>query len=138
MIHTVWETKNRFPFLNDNIKTTIHEHIKENASKKNIFIDTINGVEDHVHALLGLNADLSISKTLQLLKGEASFWINNNSLTKSHFGWADDYYAESVSRDQIQVVRNYINNQVEHHRKKTFQEEVDEFLLKYNLKKLQG
>jgi putative transposase len=138
MIHAVWGTKNRFPFLTDNIRPAIHDHIKTNGLNKKIFMDTINGVEDHVHVLFGLNADLSLSKTLQLMKGEASHWINKNSLIDFHFEWADEYFAESVSRGYIQKVRNYIKNQVEHHRKKTFQDEVDEFLLKYNFRKFQG
>lgn len=128
MIHAVWGTKNRYPFLAKNIRSEVHDHIKQNAQSKQIFIDIINGVEDHVHILCGLNADLSISKTIQLLKGESSFWINKNKLTPAKFEWPDEYFAVSVSHNRLDDVRNYIKNQKAHHRKKTFQQEYDEFL----------
>lgn len=98
----------------------------------------MNGVEDHIHLLLGLNTDLSIAKTIQLIKGESSFWINKQKLTNPSFEWADEYYAVSVSESQLQKVRDYLAIQVEHHRKKTFQEECDEFLKLYAFNKVQG
>lgn len=138
MVHAVWGTKNRFPFLKKEIRPDVYEHIIQNARSKKIFIDSINGVEDHVHVLLGLNADMSISKTIQLIKGESSFWINKQKVTPSTFEWADEYYAVSVSERMLQKVRDYIANQEEHHRKKTFQEECDEFLKHYSFLKIQG
>jgi REP element-mobilizing transposase RayT len=78
----------------------------------------MNRVEDHIHVLFELNADLSIAKTLQLIKGESSYWINKQSLIKNKFEWADEYYAVSVSESLVPKVRNYINIQEEHHRKK--------------------
>ncbi len=138
MIHAVWGTKSRQSFLHKEIKPIIYNHIQTNAKSKGIFIDSINGVEDHIHLLLGLNADLSIAKTLQLIKGESSFWINKQSLIKDKFEWADEYYAVSVSESLLQKIRDYIDNQEEHHRKRTFAEECDEFLRKYNFKRFQG
>jgi len=138
MVHAVWGTKSRYPFLTREIRPVVYEHIRQNAKIKQIFIDSINGVEDHIHVLLGLNAELSISKTLQLIKGEASFWINKQKLVTPSFEWADEYYAVSVSESQLQKVRDYIANQEEHHRKKTFQEECDEFLKHYSFQKFQG
>lgn len=138
MVHAVWGTKSRYPFLKKEIRSTVYEHIRQNAISKQIFIDSINGVEDHIHVLLGLNAELSISKTLQLIKGEASYWINKQKLTIPSFEWADEYYAVSVSESQLQKVRDYIDNQEEHHRKKTFLEECDEFLKHYAFHKFQG
>lgn len=138
MIHGVWGTKGRYPFLIKDIRPVVYSHIKENTKSKGIYIDTLNGIEDHIHILFGLNADLSISKTFQLIKGESSFWINKQVLTKSKFEWADEYYAVSVSESKLDDVRRYINNQEEHHRKKTFQEECDEFMNRYNFGKFQG
>ena len=138
MVHAVWGTKNRYPFLKKGIRQTVYEHIKQNARSKQIFINSINGIDDHIHVLFGLNADLSIAKTIQLIKGEASFWINKQKLTTQSFEWADEYYAVSVSESQLQKVREYIANQEEHHSKKTFQEECDEFLKHYDFKRFQG
>lgn len=130
--------KKPFPFFKKEIRPVVFEHIKQNALSKKIFIDTMNGVEDHVHVLLGLNADMSIAKTIQLIKGESSFWINKQKMTPASFEWADEYYSVSVSESMLQKVKDYINNQEEHHRKKSFQEECDEFLKHYSLFKIQG
>ena len=138
MVHAVWGTKSRYPFLTKDIRLSVYEHIRQNAKSKQIFIDSINGVEDHIHLLLGLNADLSIAKTILLIKGEVSFWINKQKIMSSSFEWADEYYAVSVSEGQLDKVREYISIQEEHHRKKTFQEECDEFLKRYNFNKFQG
>ncbi len=138
MIHAVWGTKSRRSLLHKEIRPTVFKHISDNAKTKEIFIDTMNAVEDHVHLLFGLNADLSIAKTLQLIKGESSFWINKQGLIKNKFEWADEYYAVSVSESLLENVRNYIHRQEEHHRKRTFAEECDEFLRKYDFKRFQG
>ncbi|MEE9439848.1 MAG: IS200/IS605 family transposase [Saprospiraceae bacterium] len=75
-IHVVFSTKNRAEFLHQSFRQNIFTHIKENAREKNIKLIEINGYTDHVHCLLLLNKDMSISKTMQLIKGESSFWIN--------------------------------------------------------------
>lgn len=85
MIHAVWGTKSRYPYLIKEIRQNVISHIKENALKKQIYIDTINGHSDYLHCLFGLNADVSIAKTLQLIKGESAFWINQENLTIPKF-----------------------------------------------------
>ena len=130
-IHVVWGTKNRFPFLTKEIKAEVINHIKQNAKTKEIYIDCINGHTEHLHCLLGLNADMSIAKAMQLIKGESAFWINKNKITPSKFEWADEYFAISVSESILEKVRNYINNQEVHHSKTTFNEEYENFLKTY-------
>ncbi len=131
MVHTVWGTKERLPFLNNEIRPTIINHIKTNANSKGIFIDRINGHSDHLHCLLGLHSELSISKTLQLMKGESAYWINDQKLTKSKFEWANEYFAVSVNANRLEQVRWYIEGQELHHKKITFQEEYEEFIKEY-------
>jgi len=127
-IHAVWGTKNRYPYLVNNIRTTLISHIKENARTKGIIIDTLNGNTDHLHCLLRLDKEMSVSKAIQLIKGESSFWINKIKLTTKKFEWADEYYAASVSESLLTNVRSYIDNQEIHHRKVTFQEEYEQFI----------
>lgn len=134
MIHAVWGTKNRAPFLTKEIKEKVIKHIRQNAKTKGIYIDRLNGHTEHLHALIGLNANMSISKVMQLIKGESAYWINKVKLTKSKFEWADEYYAASVSESIVPKVRAYIDRQEEHHKKKTFQEECDKYISKWNLK----
>lgn len=127
-VHAVWGTKNRYPYLNSEIKSKVIDHIKENAIAKQIHIDRINGVSDHLHCLIALNADMSVAKTLNLIKGESAFWINKNSITKLKFEWADEYYAASIGESGLSRVRAYIDNQEVRHRKLTFSEEYKSFV----------
>ena len=75
--------------------------------------------------------DQSIASIAKLIKGESSFWINKQQLTAQKFSWQDDYFAVSVSESQVEKVVNYIKNQGIHHAKKSFDEEVEEFMKKY-------
>ena len=134
-LHCVWSTKNRIPYLDSiELRQKVWNHIRENAIQKGIYIDFINGYSDHCHCLISLGVDQNIQKVIQLIKGESSFWINKNELTKEKFQWQEEYFAVSVSESIFDKVREYIKNQEEHHKKKSFQEEYDEFILKYGFK----
>jgi putative transposase len=137
-VHLIWSTKNRNKIITSDLKYKLYDHIKDNARKKEIYIDFINGVEDHIHLLISIKAEQSLSKLTQLIKGESSFWVNQNKLLDEKFEWQDEYIAVSVSESMIPKVREYIKNQEEHHRKKSFAEEVELFLVKYAFKKVIG
>lgn len=129
-IHLVFGTKNRCPFLTEQVKTKVINHIFQNANEKGIFIDVVDGSIDHLHGLLSLSINLSIAKTVNLIKGESSHWINKNKIIN------EKYYAVSVSESQLEKVREYIRNQEEHHKKKSYTEECEEFIEKYGWKYL--
>jgi len=74
---------------------------------------------------------------MQLIKGESSYWINKNQLTPQKFEWQDEYFAVSVSESGLEKVRDYIKNQEEHHRRKSFIEEYKEYIQNYNFKKIE-
>ena len=103
-----------------------------------MFIDFINGHKDHIHCLLSLNPGEMIDKNVNLLKGESSFWINKEKLCNEKFAWSDEYFAVSVSESQVNKVREYIKNQEQHHKTKTWKEEYEEFIEKYGFKKVTG
>jgi putative transposase len=130
-VHTVFGTKNREPFLTEEIRTSVIFHIYKNVKQKNIYIDSINGFSDHFHCLISLGSEQSIANVVHLIKGESSHWINENRLTKMKFEWADEYYAVSVSQSNVDSVKAYIKNQAEHHRKKSYVEECEEFMKKF-------
>jgi putative transposase len=132
-IHAVWGTKNREHFFIKTIRSQVLNHIRKNAKNKGIYIESLNAESDHVHCLFGLNANMTIAKTLQLIKGESAYWINKEKITPVRFEWANEYYAVSVSESNLDRVRAYIDNQEEHHKKITFAEEVERFLRKHNL-----
>lgn len=131
MVHLVWGTKDREPVLADKKRKILFEHIRANAKEKKVYIDTLGGYTDHVHCLLSLGGDQTISKVAQLIKGESSFWANQENLILPKLIWAEDYFAASVSESAVQKVRDYINNQEEHHKKITFAEEYEKFLKGY-------
>ena len=131
-IHMVFSTKNRTAFLNSpELRKNVFQHIKENAKEKEIWLDCVNGYQDHAHCLISIGKEQTISKVAQLIKGESSFWINKNNLTQDKFIWQDDYWAVGVSEKYLESVRQYIHNQELHHSKQTFAEEIKGFMNKY-------
>ncbi len=138
-VHMVFSTKNRISFLNTrSIRFRVFQHIRENAKEKGIWLDCVNGHQDHAHCLVSLGRTQNISKVAQLIKGESSHWINKTELIKIPFGWQDDFWAVSVSESHLQRVRNYIHNQEEHHRKKDFTTEIEKFMKKYGWTLIKG
>ena len=130
-IHLVWATKKREAVLNKELRSQLFSHIRENAKNKNIHLDFVNGFTDHIHCLISLDADQTIAKIVQFIKGESSYWINQQKLLKQKFEWRAEYFAVSVSESNIDKVREYIKNQEQHHQKKTFEQEYQEFIEKY-------
>ena len=108
MVHCVWTTKGRIPFLRDQIRDRVISHVAVNANSKRVVIDCMNGFNDHLHALILLQGDQCISGIMHDLKGESSFWINKNQLTKLRFGWQDDFYAVSIGMDHFEKLRRYL------------------------------
>jgi len=131
-IHYVWSTKNREPVLIDKFRYPLFEHIKQNTLDKKIYLDCVNGYHDHVHCIVSLGSNQTIDKIAQLIKGESSYWFNNkSSFNTSRLEWQDEYWVVSVGESQLDSVRAYIDNQVAHHRKKTFEQEYEELISNY-------
>ncbi len=127
-IHFIWSTKHRVPHLETlEIRNAMWKHIKENAIKKGIFVDYVNGYNDHCHCLISLGTEHTISKVMQLIKGESAFCFNNQKFILDKFKWQDEYFAISVSESIVEKVRNYIKKQEAHHSKKTYQDEFEKF-----------
>jgi REP element-mobilizing transposase RayT len=75
---------------------------------------------------------------MQFVRGESSFWINNQKLLPCHFSWQDDYFALSISHSQVDRVREYIKNQDKYHQNMSWQEENGLLIKKYGFQRLQG
>lgn len=135
-LHCVWGTKRKQKLITQTVHQQLIDHIREKADEKKIYIDTINAHQDHVHCMISLSATQSISKVINQIKGESSFWINKEKLTGTKFEWSDRYFAVSVSESHIERVTAYIRNQQKHHKKKTWEEEYQEFVKKYGFEEL--
>ncbi len=135
-VHYVWSTKNREPLLSTiEIREKVWQHIRENARKKSIYVDFIGGYSDHCHCLVSLGIDQTIKDIAQLLKGESSFWINKEKICNSYFNWQNDYFAVAISESLINTIRNYIKNQEEHHKVKSFEHEYKEYLKEHGFER---
>ena len=93
----------------------------------------INGVEDHIHCLIGLRPIILVSDLMQVVKGRSSKWINDNSITKERFEWQAGYGAFSYSKSHVDAVYKYIQKKEEHNKKHTFKREYLEMLQKFEV-----
>lgn len=107
------------------LRPRLFSHIIEYASSRGYHVDIINGVEDHVHCLLRFDSKHAISEIVNAIKGESSHWINAGRLTPGHFAWQPGFSSFTVSPLLIDRVRRYIERQEEHHRHRTFAEEIE-------------
>lgn len=126
--HIIFSTKNREPWLVPDIEHRIWEFIGGIARAHRMTALQVGGVEDHIHALVNGPPTIAPSQIAQYLKGDSSKWIHEESPALENFWWQDGYGAFTVSTSNIPKVINYIQNQRQHHRKRTFQEEYLEFL----------
>lgn len=132
-MHFIWTTSKRQKLITKELKQKLIQHYKEYGKEKEVYVETVNGDIDHLHLLISLTPSQAPAKVANLLKGESSNWINRNQFIRSKFSWQRGYSVFSVSESQVAKVRKYIKNQEEHHRKKSYLEEVSEFLKLYHL-----
>ncbi|MEM7510545.1 MAG: IS200/IS605 family transposase [Bacteroidota bacterium] len=127
-IHLVWSTKHREPLLNSDIRSKLFSFMKTYGKNKDIFIEEINGHEDHIHCLLRLKTTQSVSQVAKLLKGASSFWINNEQLIEGKLYWQSEYFAASVGESELSRIRKYIQIQEEKHSSVSFEDELKSFI----------
>lgn len=133
-IHLICGTLNRERVLNKKAAANLSRYLDEYAGKQAVYMK-INFVNpDHVHALIDLPTGLSVEKVVQLLKGSSSHWVDSNDLITGKFAWGRGYGAFSVSHSNLDLVARYIAEQEEHHRVKTFTEELREFIDRHGLR----
>src|SRR5436853_6973986 len=131
--HVIFSTKNREPWLVRDIEQRVWAYIGGVARAHKMTALQVGGTEDHIHALVTAPATLAPSQIAQFLKGDSSKWMHAEFPRLRKFAWQDGYGAFTVSKSNIPEVISYIQNQREHHRKKTFQEEYLEFLQKHGI-----
>ncbi|MEQ8416274.1 MAG: IS200/IS605 family transposase [Imperialibacter sp.] len=132
-LQIVFAVKYRQGLIEKAWKDDLYKYITGTIQSYDHKMLAINGVEDHIHILIGMRPTQSLSDLLQDIKSGSSKWINDNKLTKRKFAWQEGYGAFSYSKSHVPNVIRYIHNQEEHHRKKTFLEEYEEFLKKFEV-----
>jgi len=131
--HVIFSTKNRIGYINSEIEQRVWEYIGGIARENKMIALQIGGIEDHIHVLVKAPPTLAPSKIAQLLKGGSSLWIHTEFPELRGFAWQVGYGAFTVSKSAVPDVQLYIQNQREHHRKVSFQEEYLEFLKKHGV-----
>jgi len=120
--------------LNKEAAARLSRYLTEYTDTKSVYMK-INYVNaDHVHTLVDLPTDLSIEELIQLLKGSSSHWVNANNILSGKFAWGRGYGAFSVSESNVVQVAAYIAGQEEHHRVRTFADELREFIERHGLR----
>jgi len=131
-IHIVFSTKARVPSIDAAWQSDLHAYLGGCLKRLDSFPQEIGGVADHVHLLVGIKPVHAISDLVKEAK-RASTELVRESKGIYRFGWQEGYGAFSVSRSVVPSVREYIQQQEKHHRKRTFQEEYREFLEKHGI-----
>jgi REP element-mobilizing transposase RayT len=127
--HLVFGTKNREPMIDAQWRVRLHEYLGGTVHGLGGIPTEIGGIADHVHILVNLKATHVLADVVRELKKASSIWIHHEIGTRS-FAWQEGYAAFTISATSSEAVRQYIRKQEEHHRKRSYREEVQEMLTK--------
>lgn len=132
-VQFVFAVKYRAATIHPSWKDELYKYITGIVQYHNHKLIVINGMPDHVHILVGIRPSQSISDLMQDVKASSSKWINEKQFLQTRFEWQEGYGAFSYGKSQLNNVIAYINNQEQHHAKKTFREEYLDFLQKFEV-----
>jgi putative transposase len=131
--HIIFSTKNRQRWISPDIEERLWSYLGGIAVTNGMTPLKNGGIEDHVHIVVGMPPTMAPSKAVQLLKGGSSLWIHETFPELAEFAWQEGYGAFTVSKSQLPDLIEYVKNQREHHRTRTFQEEYRAFLEKHGI-----
>jgi len=132
-LHIVFSTKHRQRLIDDDIKPKLHAYLAKAFREKCGGAYRIGGVDDHVHALVDLGRGVTLSDTMEVVKGVSSKWMKRQSPRYADFYWQSGYGAFSISPNHREHLIGYIENQAEHHRQESFQDEFRRLCAKYEV-----
>ncbi|PWL27970.1 IS200/IS605 family transposase [uncultured Roseivirga sp.] len=132
-IQVVFAVKNRSSLIHATWEDALFRYITGIIQNHDHRVLQVNGMPDHVHILFGMKPDQALSDLIKQVKQDSSKWINQQGYVQGKFSWQAGYGAFSYSKSQIPRVVRYIQNQKEHHKKKTFREEYLEFLKAFEI-----
>ena len=132
-VHLVFSTKHRKALITDLIKGELFSYLGGICKNLECNPIQVGGHHDHIHILCLLSKKVALMKLMEEVKSHSSKWIKTKGDEFEDFYWQNGYGAFSVNPTELEIVKNYILNQEEHHKRKTFQEEFLAFLKKYNV-----
>ena len=133
IIHVIFSTKERRPFLVPDTRPKIHAYLATVARNADCEAYRVGGVADHVHLAIRLSRSITIAKLVETLKTASSKWLKTESPALSAFSWQRGYGCFSVGPSDLEALKDYIDSQEEHHKTRTFQDEFRMFLKKYGV-----
>jgi REP element-mobilizing transposase RayT len=133
LIHLIFSTKNREPFLTPEIERELYPYLASIFKAMKSPALTINGTSDHLHTLFSLSRVVTIAELVEEVKTESSKWIKTKGREFRSFHWQNGYGAFSIGQSQVPTVKRYIERQKEHHRRVSFQDEYRKFLKLYEV-----
>ena len=125
--HLIFSTKERQPVIVESWRSRLYEYLSGSVDGLGGFSQGVGGVADHIHLLVGLKATHCLADFMRELKKASSVWVHDEIGINS-FAWQEGYAAFTVSAPSRETVKTYIANQVEHHQRKTFREELKQYL----------
>ena len=131
--HLIFSTKNRMPLIGADLQSRLFEYIGGMLRSRDSRLIAAGGMPDHVHLLVSLSKEMAVADAVRFVKSNSSKWIHETFPNMSTFAWQTGYAAFAVSFSNIDGVKEYIDNQPEHHRQKTFQEEFIAFLKRHGI-----
>ena len=132
IVHIIFSTKNREPWLDSAIRPRMHAYLATIC--RDLGGETrVDGVADHVHIVTTLPRTLSQAEMIEQIKKKSSKWLKRLEARYRGFFWQRGYGAFSVSPSQLEAVLQYVQTQEEHHRTRTFQEEYRELLRRHGV-----
>jgi putative transposase len=132
-LHAIFSTKNREPNLLDDWRDELFRFMGGTANNLGCQSLIVGGTSDHVHMLFQLGRTITIADAISKIKSTPSAWINQHHSATIPFHWQAGYAVFSVSQSNIEAVRVYIQRQLEHHRKVSFQDELRDWLRRYEI-----
>ena len=127
-VHFVFAVQNRQALISKTWKDELYKYITGIVTNKGHKLLSIGGVADHIHVLIGVSPNQSVSSLVADIKRSSSLWINERKLTAGKFAWQEGFGAFSYGKSQVHDVALYIENQEEHHKRQTFKDEYVKFL----------
>ncbi|MBO7433722.1 MAG: IS200/IS605 family transposase [Salinivirgaceae bacterium] len=127
-VHFVFAVQNRQALISKTWKDELYKYITGIVTNKGHKLLSIGGVADHIHVLIGVSPNQSVSSLVADIKRSSSLWINERNLTAGKFAWQEGFGAFSYGKSQVHDVCEYIENQEEHHKIQSFRDEYIKFL----------
>ena len=133
LVHLVFSTKDRTPFLGPSVRPQLHAYLAATTRNADCECFRVGGIEDHVHLAVRLGRTVTVAKLVEEIKTSSSQWLKTQSPALTTFAWQRGYGAFSVGPGDLGALRRYIDEQEEHHKAHTFQQEFRAFLMKYGI-----